>query len=446
MIGKEKALDILKKALSISKADQTEAVLMGGKSYVTAFANNYVHRNVGGEDYTLSVRVAFGKKVGAATAHGTAEDVIEKVVKDAVLIAENQKENPDFVSFAKPEEAELDEMLGYSEETVKFDAMKRANAVKKIVDKSKKMNLNASGTFETEVNELAVANSLGVERYGMRTVASIKSVIMGDNSSGYSKENAVNVNDISVDRVIDESISIAERGKNPVSAKPGKYEVILTPYALAEFISHIAYLALNARAVNEGSSFLIGNIGKKLLGDNITMYDDGFSPCTIPMPFDFEGVPKKKVVFFENGIAKGVVYDTLTAYKDGKESTGHSLPQPSPYSPYPMNFIMEGGNSTYQDMISHVKKGLFVQRFWYTNPMDPKNAVITGMTRDGLFLIEDGKLTKPLKNMRFTESVITALNNVVELSKTRKIIYDMVPMTVPYARIKEFTFTGKTEF
>ena len=446
MIGKEKALDILKKALSISKADQTEAVLMGGKSYVTAFANNYIHRNVGGEDYTLSVRVAFGKKVGAATAHGTSKDVIEKVVKDAVLIAENQRENPDFVSFAEPEEAELDEMLGYSEETAKFDAMKRANAVKKIVDKSKKMNLNASGTFETEVNELAVANSLGVERYGMRTVASIKSIIMGNNSSGYSKESAVNVNDVSVDRVMDESISIAERGKNPVSAKPGKYEVILTPYALAEFISHIAYLALNARAVNEGSSFLIGNIGKKLLGDNITMYDDGFSPCTIPMSFDFEGVPKKKVIFFENGIAKGVVYDTLTAYKEGKESTGHSLPQPSPYSPYPMNFIMEGGDSTYQDMISHVKKGLFVQRFWYTNPMDPKNAVITGMTRDGLFLIENGKIAKPLKNMRFTESVITALNNVVELSKTRKIIYDMVPMTVPYARIKEFTFTGKTEF
>lgn len=446
MIGKEKALEILRKAISLSKADQTEAVLMGGKSYVTAFANNYVHRNVGSEDYTLSVRAAFGKKVGAATADGISDEVIKKVVADAVLIAENQKENPDFVSFAKQEKQNISESVGYAEDTAKFSAMQRAEAVKKIVDKSKKLNLNASGTFETEVSEIAVANSLGVEQYLMRTVASVKSVVMGKNSSGYSKASAANVNDISVDKVMEESIGIAEKGKDPKSIEPGKYEVILTPYALAEFISHLGYLTLNARAMQEGSSFLIGNLGKKILGDNITMYDDGLSKDTIPMPFDFEGVPKRKVVFFDKGVAKDVVYDTLTAYKDGKESTGHSLPQPSPYSPYPMNFIMAGGESSVEDMISNVKKGLFVQRFWYTNVMDPRKAIITGMTRDGLFLIENGKIVKPLQNMRFTESIITALNSVIELSKVRKIIYDMVPMTVPYARIKDFTFTGRTEF
>ena len=176
------------------------------------------------------------------------------------------------------------------------------------------------------------------------------------------------------------------------------------------------------------------------------MFDDGFSKLTIPMPFDFEGVPKKKVVFFENGIAKEVVYDTLTAYREGKESTGHSLPQPSPYSPYPMNFIMQGGAGNVDDMISHVKHGLFVQRFWYTNVMDPRKLVITGMTRDGLFLIENGKITRPLQNMRFTESIITALNNVSEISKSVKVVYDMAPMSVPYLRINNFTFTGKTEF
>jgi PmbA protein len=448
MIGKDKALEILKKAISLSKADQTEVVLMGGKSYVTAFANNYVHRNVGSEDYTLSVRAAFGKKVGAATADGISDEVIKKVVADAVLIAENQKENPDFVSFAKPKNHDISKSVstGYAESTAKFSAMQRAEAVKKIVDKSKESGLNASGTFETEVDEIAIANSLGVEQYLLRTVASVKSVVMGGDSSGYSKESAADVNDISVDKVMEESIGIAEKGKNPKSIEPGKYEVILTPYALAEFISHLGYLALNARAMKEGSSFLIGNLGKKLLGDNITMYDDGLSKDTMPMPFDFEGVSKKKVVFFDKGVAKDVVYDTLTAYKDGKESTGHSLPQPSPYSPYPMNFIMDVGESTVDGMISNVKKGLFVQRFWYTNVMDPRKAIITGMTRDGLFLIENGKIVHPLQNMRFTESIITALNNVIELSKMKKIIYDMAPMTVPYARIKDFTFTGRTEF
>ncbi len=446
MIGKEKALEILKKVISMSNAEQTEAVLSGGKSFVTAYANNYIHRNSGTEDYTLSVRVAFGKKVGAASVNDLSEESIEKVVKDAMLIAENQRENPDFVSFAKPEDAEINEEAGFSEDTANFGAMQRAEAVKKIIDAAKEKKLNATGTFEVEINELAVVNSLNVERYAKRTVASLKSVVLGENSSGYSKESAVNVKDISVERVLNESIGVAEKGKNPSAVEPGKYEVILTPYALAEFISHLGYLTLNARALKEGSSFLVGKFGQKLLGDNITMLDDGLSKETIPMPFDFEGVPKKKVIFFENGVAKGVVYDTLTAYKEGKESTGHALPQPSPFSPYPMNFIMEGGQSSVEEMISHVEKGLFVQRFWYTNPMDPREAVITGMTRDGLFLIENGKITKPLQNMRFTESIITALNNAVELSETKKIIYDMVPMTVPYARIKDFTFTGKTEF
>lgn len=446
MIGKEKALEILKKVISMSNAEQTEAVLSGGKSFVTAYANNYIHRNSGTEDYTLSVRVAFGKKVGAASVNDLSEESIEKVVKDAMLIAENQRENPDFVSFAKPEYVEINEEAGFSEDTANFGAMQRAEAVKKIIDAAKEKKLNATGTFEVEINELAVVNSLNVERYAKRTVASLKSVVLGENSSGYSKESAVNVKDISVERVLNESIGVAEKGKNPSAVEPGKYEVILTPYALAEFISHLGYLTLNARALKEGSSFLVGKFGQKLLGDNITMLDDGLSKETIPMPFDFEGVPKKKVIFFENGVAKGVVYDTLTAYKEGKESTGHALPQPSPFSPYPMNFIMEGGQSSVEEMISHVEKGLFVQRFWYTNPMDPRKAVITGMTRDGLFLIENGKITKPLQNMRFTESIITALNNAVELSETKKIIYDMVPMTVPYARIKDFTFTGKTEF
>ncbi len=448
MIGKDKIIEILKKAVSRSKADQTEILVMGGKSYLTGFANNYIHRNVGNEDYTINIRLAFGKRIGSATVHGFSEEIIEKALKDAELIAENQKENPDFVSFAKPskEVRQFDEKALYSENTANCDAECRAKIAKEVVDASKKLGLNSSGTVETETDEIAIVNSLGVEKYCVRTVASIKNIAMAADSSGYSKSTAVDITKINVEEIIKESTDLALSGRGPISIEPGKYEVILTPYAVAEFISHILYLSLNARAVNEGSSFLIGNFGKRILGDNITMYDDGLSEETIPLPFDFEGVDKKRVVFFENGVAKDVVYDTLTAYKEGRESTGHSLPQPSPYSPYPMNFVIEGGNSSPEEMISNVKRGLFVQRFWYTNPMDPKNAVITGMTRDGLFLIENGKITKPVMNMRFTESVISALNNVIELSKTKKIIYDMASVTVPYLRVKDFTFTGKTEF
>jgi len=354
MIGKERVLDILK---------NVEALFMGEESYLTGFANNYIHRNVGGKDCSLSVRVAIGKKVGSAMVNSFSDDAVKKVVHDAILIAKN-----------------------------------------------------------------------------------LKSVVLTDTSSGYSEYSSIDVNKIPLDDIIRESVEIAEKSQSPVPVEPGKYEVILTPYALADLIGSLSYIALNARAMNEGMSFLIGQIGKKVVGENITMYDDGFSRETISLPFDFEGVPKKKVMFFDKGVVKGVVYDTLSAYKEGKRSTGHSLPQPNPYSPYPMNLIMEGGESSKEKMISHVKKGLYVQRFWYTNPMDPRNTIITGMTRDGLFLIEKGKITKPVKNMRFIENIATMLNNVLELSKERKIIYDTASVTAPYARIKDFTFTGKTEF
>ena len=435
---------ILQKTVSFSEGDQTEAILYGGTSYLTGFANNYIHRNVGENNYSLSVRVAFGKKIGSASVNDFSEGALKDVVKRAVEIARLQRENPNFVSFAKPEASENRDF--FNEKTAKVTPDMRAAYVKKILDKSKEKGLNANGTFVIDLMQIGILNSLGVSRFGSLTIASLKSVILGDNSSGYSKEVSTNVDDISVDSIIKESIGITEMGKNPEAVEPGKYEVVLSPYSLAEFINSLMYFSLNARAVEEGTSFLTGNFGKKILGGNITMYDDGLSPETIPMPFDFEGVPKKKVIFFENGVAKDVVYDTMTAYKNGKESTGHSLPQPSAYSPYPMNVIMAGGDLSKDEIISHVEHGLYVHRFWYTNPMDPRRAVITGMTRDGLFLIENGRITKPVKNMRFTESIITALNNCIELSKEKKVIYDDSSITVPYVRIKDFTFTSITEF
>ncbi|MEA3313408.1 MAG: TldD/PmbA family protein [Caldisericota bacterium] len=444
MIGKERVLDILENVISLSSADQTEALFMGEESYLTGFANNYIHRNVGGKDCSLSVRVAIGKKVGSAIVNSFSKDAIKKVVRNAILIAKNQRENLDFVSFAKPEKRKDKDF--FVEATANCTPEFRAEYVSKILSKTKAKGFIGSGKFETNALEVAVANSLGVERYTKLTVSTLKSVVLTDTSSGYSEYSSVDVNEIPLNDIIRESVEIAEKSQTPVSIEPGKYEVILTPYALADLIGSLSYIALNARAMNEGMSFLIGQIGKKVVGENVTMYDDGFSQETISLPFDFEGVPKKKVMFFDKGVAKGVVYDTLSAYKEGKKSTGHSLPQPSQYSPYPMNLIMEGGESSKEKMISHVKKGLYVQRFWYTNPMDPRNTVITGMTRDGLFLIENGKITKPVKNMRFIENIATALNNVLELSKERKIIYDMASVTAPYARIKDFTFTGKTEF
>ena len=442
-MNKERILEILDYVVKSTRADAVEAVLVGGESYLTGFANNYIHRNVGEENYELNIRVVLGKKIGASSTSDLSNDAIDAAIENAIGIAKLQKENKDFVSLPKnyPGETEFKFVSDIP------DADTRASIVKVLVDESKKYGFVSSGKFEAELMQLAVKNSLGVERYMERTASTLKNIVMTDTSSGFSQDSKADYKDIDVQNILEESLEVAKMAQNPVSIEPGKYEVILTPYAVEEFLSSMKYLSLSAKNIEEGTSFMKGHFGEKMFPDLITLFDDGLNDETLKMGFDFEGVPKKKVTFVENGVIGDVVYDSFYAYKEGKEPTGHSLPQPNELGAYPMNFFVGKGGSTVEEMISHVEKGLFVQRFWYTNPMEPVTLLITGMTRDGLFLIENGKITKPVKHMRFTESILNAFNNCLEISNISKIIYeDGAVTTAPYMRIKDFNFTSATEF
>lgn len=442
-MNKERILEILDYVVKNAEADQVEAVLMGGETYLTGFANNYIHRNVGEESYELNIRVVLGKKVGASSTSNLSDEAINEAVRNAVNIAKLQKDNPDFVSLPKNYPGD-NEYIFVSEIP---DAETRASIVKKLVDASKKYGFTSAGKFETEKFQLAVKNSLGVERYMERTASTLKNVVMTDTSSGFSQESKQDFREINIDSLLEESLEVARMGEKPISIEPGKYEVILSPYAVEEFLSSMKYLSLNAKNIEEGTSFMKGHFGEKMFQDHITLFDDGLSEETLKMGFDFEGVPKKKVYFVKEGVISDVLYDSFYAYKEGKEPTGHSLPQPNSLGAYPMNFFVNSGASSVEEMISHVEKGLYVQRFWYTNPMEPVSLLITGMTRDGLFLIENGKITKPVKHMRFTESILNAFKNCLEISNVSKIIYeDGAVTTAPYMRIKDFTFTSATEF
>jgi len=442
-MNKERILEILDYVVKSTRADAVEAVLVGGESHLTGFANNYIHRNVGEENYELNIRVVLGKKIGASSTSDLSNDAIDAAIENAIGIAKLQKENKDFVSLPKnyPGETEFKFVSDIP------DADTRASIVKVLVDESKKYGFVSSGKFEVELMQLAVKNSLGVERYMERTASTLKNIVMTDTSSGFSQDSKADYRDINVQNILEESLEVAKMAQNPVSIEPGKYEVILTPYAVEEFLSSMKYLSLSAKNIEEGTSFMKGHFGEKMFPDLITLFDDGLNDETLKMGFDFEGVPKKKVTFVENGVIGDVVYDSFYAYKEGKEPTGHSLPQPNELGAYPMNFFVGKGGSTVEEMISHVEKGLFVQRFWYTNPMEPVTLLITGMTRDGFFLIENGKITKPVKHMRFTESILNAFNNCLEISNISKIIYeDGAVTTAPYMRIKDFNFTSATEF
>ncbi len=438
LLGKEKAFELADWAIKQSPGDLTEVRVRGGVSRLTRFTENYIHQNVSEANESISVKVIFGKKIGVASTNSLDEQALREVVARAARIAELQKPNEEFQGIPGPER--IPELDAFSGNTYAFSALDRAAAVKAVIDQAKPKGFRAAGAFSTGAGELCVANSLGVRAYHPSTTASLSTVAMSDTSSGYASARAVDVSEIEAGEVGLKATEKCAMGENPVSIEPGEYEVILEPLAVADLLSYLAWMGFSAQAVRDGRSFVSGKLGQKLFSDLFTFWDDGMDKRGFPMPFDLEGVPKSKVAMVENGVAKDLVYDFKNAKKEGKKPTGHGG---FGWGPMAVNLFMAGGDDSIEDMIKKTCRGILVTRFHYTNPAHPIRVLITGMTRDGTFLIEDGKITKPVKNLRFTESALRVFGTMDMVGK------DMVKAgrtVAPAIRVPAFTFTGTTEF
>jgi predicted Zn-dependent protease len=212
----------------------------------------------------------------------------------------------------------------------------------------------------------------------------------------------------------------------------------------------MAYTGFSAVALQEGRSFMVGRMGQQIVDPRVSIWDDGASPGGLPWPFDFEGVPKQRVDLIESGVARGVVYDSYRAGKEeGKASTGHALPAPNAYGPLPLNTFFAPGDASVEEMIANTERGLYVTRFHYTRPVEPAQVIVTGMTRDGTFLIKDGELAYPVKNLRFTQSYLEALNRVEMIGSEPRLLIGLAGIArdrVPALKLGSFAFTGATEF
>jgi predicted Zn-dependent protease len=431
------------KALRYSPADQTEVVILGEDSALTRFANSYIHQNVAESNREVRVRAVIGKRIGVASTNDLSDTALQKVVESAVAIARLQPENPDFTSLPGP--ATYQEVKAYSQRTATCTPEERARAAAIFCAKAKEAGLVASGALQTAVYEVAVANSLGLFAYAPSTVAECNTVIMADSGSGYAEGNAVDVSEIDFEGLAEEAVEKAMRSRHPVSIDPGEYTVILEEYAVGDILDYLGYLGFGALAVQEGRSFM--KLGEKVLGDNISIWDDGLDPRSLPMPFDYEGVPKRRVDLIVAGKATGIVYDSYTAGRDGKQSTGHALPAPNTLGPLPLNMFLQTGTSTKDDMLASTDRGIWVTRFHYTRPVHPMKVIITGMTRDGTFLIERGELAQPIKNLRFTQSYLDVLSRTTMIGRETKLVKGILGGNrAPALKVEGFSFTGMTQF
>ena len=448
MLGEQEIRRIAQTVLGASRADQTEVEVFANDSALTRFANNYIHQNVEQSDVAVRVRAVIGQKIGVASTNEISDEALARVAAKALELAEHQRENEDFRSLPRP--VPIPPAGSYTEATARCGPEERAGVVGQICDASSRAGLTAAGAFHTTAQELAIANSLGVFAYNRETQADINTVVMSETSSGHAARVSQDVGDIDGEDVAREAVDKALRGVDPVAIEPGDYEVILEPYAVVDMLDFFSYLSFGALPYTEKRSFMAGRLGEKVMSENISIWDDGLSPNGIPSPFDYEGVPRERVAFIENGTARGVVWDSYLARKAGGDarSTGHALPAGDTFGPIPLNMFMAAGDATLDDMIRDTKRGIWVSRFWYTRSVHPLNVIVTGMTRDGTFLIEDGKIVGPIRNLRFTQGYVEALNCVDAVGRDPMLVLGDLGggvRSVPALKIAKWTFTGVSE-
>ena len=447
MMGRESTMALLRKVVQGSKADQTEALLLTEDSSLTRFTRSEIHQHVAERNQTLILRVALGKKIAVVTTNILRSSSLKELLKRALSMAEAQRPNDEFVSLPVPKP--IPEVPTFSSSVDRLTPGRKVKTIQALLKLVREKGCRGSGAFSHGKVELAVVNSLGVEAYQSYSDLFLHLITENDRGSGYASFVSRDADQLDGDRLAREATEKTSR-EEPVSIEPGEYEVVLEPYAVSELLLFLSYLGFHGRAVQEGRSFFCHRFGEKMVDEKVTVFDDGLDPQGLQVPFDFEGVPKHKVIFFDKGVATGVTYDSFTAGREGRESTGHSLMAPNSEGPIPVNLAMAAGESSRDEMIRAVRKGIYVTRFHYTNVVEPMKAVLTGMTRDGTFLIEQGEITRPIKNLRFTESVLRALSKVKAVSKDRKActegtVYSrrFVTATVaPALRIEGFNFTG----
>jgi len=456
MIGRAQTEILLKRVLSLSSADETEVVLLGLDEQLTRFANNTIHQHVAETNRYVVVRAALGRRVGVAATNDLTDTGLERSVEAAIAAARLRPEDPDFPGL--PDASGVPEVAGFDEATAGCSPVERAQAVRMVCQRAEEAGCIAAGAFRTGVHEWAVANSHGLFAYHPATESDLTTVVRTEDGSGsgFRAGASWKVAEVDVVALGESAINGALRSRNPRPLEPGVYPVVLEPYATHDLLGTLAYAA-GANAVQEGRSWMSGRQGERLISSLISIWDDGCDPAGWPLPFDFEGVPRQRVDIVRDGVVGDAVYDRARAAKEeGKVSTGHALPAANPFNPWlnaarygpvPLHAFMGTGESRLEDMIAGTEQGLYVTRFWYTRTVHPREAVMTGMTRDGTFLIEHGELTTPVRNLRFTQSYVEALAGTEAVGQEAcRVWADPGVLSAPALKLAAFRFTGATEF
>jgi len=437
--------NICERIFALAKDVQTEALIERSTGALTRFADNEISQNVYSDSSNISIRFVDNGRTSRVTLNQSDEAALTRAVKTGLETLKKQKKDVSLLPLAGPGRIEHGKNI-FSKDTADLSPSYRAQKIKSLVQACKKAGQTAYGTLENGLSSCTVANSRGVFAEHRESCITYSVTVRDGDGFGWAETPAACAGQIDFEAVNRTARLKASMSKKPSDIKPGRYPVILEPAAAADLLSYLCVFGFGGLFYNEGSSFASGNLGKKLLSGKLSIEDYALHGPASGMPFDFEGQPRRRVVLVDNGVLKGVVHDRKTASAAKTRSTGHALPQPSSFTPFPLNLSVRPGDSSVEEMIKSSERAVLVTQFHYTNLLKPLNVEMTGMTRNGTFLIENGKISKPLKNLRFTQSITEAFRETEAVGRTAELRQVWGKLSCPAFKLKAFNFSSATEF
>jgi len=443
-IGLAKRIDSVLRLGKMAGADETEVQVEETIDALTRFANNAIHQNVAEHGITVSIRTVVDGRTARATTNRLDEDSLRAAVESSLQLAHSQPKSPSLLPL--PGKQRYRKLDRFARETARVTPEDRARAVKKACDLAIRNGQVAAGIFSVGQSQLALGNSRGLFAAYRQTQAEFSITMQNEPAASWAKANSGSVRTFDPQQLAARASEKAEMAKDARELAPGKYTVILEPAAALDLVGFLFY-DFAATAIEDQRSCLVKRMGKQLFGKNISIVDDVYHPLQLGAPFDGEGRPRQTVTLVEGGVPRNLVYSRASAKKAGKKPTGHGFALPNEYGEAPMNLVFGGGDSSVEKMISGTDRGLLVTRVWYIREVDPYEKVMTGMTRDGLFLVENGHITSAVRNFRFNQSLIALLQNVEALGPAvRATAEEAFEMVVPAMKVNGFHFTEPTKF
>ncbi len=435
---------LAERVLGYSRAEATEVRITRVSDALTRFARNAIHQNVAEDSLSISIRAIVDGRTARVTTNRTDELSLRRAVQSAAELALLQPKDGRLLPLLPPQRYAA--VRRFVPATAAATARQRAAVVARAVRTAARRGQQAAGVYSTGFYETALANSHGLFAPYEQTRAEFSITVMEEDSSGWAKASAADLRHVDAVALAEQASEKARLSRGPREIEPGRYTAILEPPAVLDLLGFLFY-DFSATALEDKRSCLTGRMGKPLFGANFSVSDDVFHPMQLGEPFDGEGQPRRKVALVERGVPRNLVYARATARRLGAQPTGHGFDLPNEYGEAPLNLVVAGGTSSVEEMVRSTERGILVTRLWYIREVDPYEKIVTGMTRDGTFLVEQGRVSCGIRNFRFNQSLLEMLGRIEMLGPAvRASGEETFEMIVPAMKLGGFHFSEVTKF